>query len=464
MKQVLDADPLAEAIRTRNAGALAEHYFGVRLTPWQARIARRVAFLESRRLVIFAMTQWGKSQALAVGVALGLLLNPGLRWVVLFPSDKQTAILRNMIVKLLRSCRQLRAMLMLSAQGFERLAAEASRNRWTFRDGSDLRFMSVGGDGTSVMGEGGDVVIMDEAGLIPDETARVMVNRMLSANPKAVLIKSANPWPDSGHLRKSWESTRYERIQVDYRVALQEGRVTQEFLDEQREALSPQEWAVLYEARFPDAAEDQLIPLPWIQRALRTGPWSKGRDWRAAYGADYAEAGGDKNVLTPLRKLNGRVDVLPPLAWFEGDTMQTVARIEPVLQADPGPLAGDAQGVGKGPQDRLRERGWQILDVKAGRKATEPETYDNLMSELLWRLRVLFEQQRIELWDAPPELVRDLQRYRFHIHKGRRKVEVAGGKKSGDSPDYGDSLAHGLLAEPQAPKPRVLKHKGPLGL
>lgn len=462
--RTLDAGPLEEAIRTRNAGALAEHYLGVTLTPWQARIARRVAFLESPRLVIFAMTQWGKSQALACGIALGILFNPGLRWVVLFPSDKQTAILRNMIVKLLRRCRQLRAMLKLTGQGFERLAAEGSRNRWTFSDGSDLRFMTVGGEGTSVMGEGGDVVLMDEAGLIADATATVMVNRMLSANPRAVLIKSANPWPDSGHLRKSWESTRYERIQVDWRIALQEGRVTQAFLDEQRELLPPAEWEVLYEARFPGSAEDQLIPRAWIERARRTGPWRKGAEWLPVYGGDYAEAGGDRNVLTPMRRHGERVDVLPQLGWFEGDTMQTVARIEPVLQANPGPLAGDAQGLGKPIQDRLRERGWSVLDVKAGKKARDVDTYDNLMSELLWQLRTLFERNLIELWDPAPQLLVDLERYRFRIHKGRRKVEVAGGKKSGDSPDFGDSLAHGLLAHPMPPKPRVVRARNPLGV
>jgi hypothetical protein len=76
--------------------------------------------------------------------------------------------------------------------------------------------------------------------------------------------------------------------------------------------------------------------------------------------------------------------------------MQSVGRIRSVLEPyEVGKIKVDAIGLGAGVADRLRELGYEVVDVNVGSAASDPEKWPNLRHELWWELRELFHNNEI---------------------------------------------------------------------
>ncbi len=109
--------------------------------------------------------------------------------------------------------------------------------------------------------------IMDEAAMISKESY-AKITRMLGDDPEnATLVELFNPWDRDTKAFDHSISSRFERIQIDWRVGLQEGRTTQEHIDEMRDEITPLEFTVLYESCFPEETEDSLHSLKDIRHA-----------------------------------------------------------------------------------------------------------------------------------------------------------------------------------------------------
>lgn len=457
MQTATDFDAYARAVAKRDVRALCKALFNEDLKPRQVVIVRAIAFRLRTRAAIRAPTQWGKTKAVGIGIALRLVLHRGQKVAVLSPTNRQSAILRGYVSDCVIACDYLRTMLSTNATGADRLRAEVTKKKVTFKDGSLVEFLSLEGKAERIMGLGGyDLVVEDEAGLVPDEVHRVRVTRML-AKKGAALVLISNPWSKAHHFHEACESKDFLQVHVTWKDGLEDGTFSQAFLDEQRRTLSPSEWSILYEAEFPDLAEDQLIPWSWIQRSIQKA-WTPplGELWHRCWGMDCAEGGGDENVMTLL--LRGPFDRLAmesQTGWFEADTDVTSERASNLVRGDV--VGVDEGGVGKGIADNMRARGTSVHSFKAGREAAHKERFFNLFSEAAWGLRTAFEQDRIVLVNPSSDLLAELTRYRWNLLTGRTRVTVAGGKGGGNSPDHGDSLVHAYWTRPVMPKPVPLR-------
>ena len=143
------------------------------------------------------------------------------------------------------------------------------------------------------------------------------------------------------------------------------------------------------------------------------------------------------------------------IAWAGGkvSTMETVGRVERVkrqLDAEPGlndwtRMAVDADGVGGGVVDRLRELGHSATEIHGGRPSAEPDDYVNLRSEWYWNLRQRFEEGDIDIDPDDAVLAKQLVAIKYKVtSKGQIAVETKDEmrKRKVPSPDRADALAY----------------------
>jgi len=294
---------LEEVVRTRNIKALCRFMFpgyapAQRLTPSQEKIVKMIAYGMTRRATINAMTRYGKSACVAMGVALYIWLHQNKKVAIIAPLEEQASIIRNYIAEIIVNCPRLAALVDIDHEhSVERLRKEASRRRWTFSNGCELRMISAHGEAYRLMGFGADLIILDEAALIGLE-AYAKIVRMLGDDPeKAILIELSNPWNRDGKYYEHYVSGRFEVIQIGYEVAIAEGRTTQAFIDEMKNELGGEdstEFTVLYKSTFPDESDDGLYKFSWVQQATNKKLEPK-QNW--VISCDPADQGRDFTVI-----------------------------------------------------------------------------------------------------------------------------------------------------------------------
>jgi hypothetical protein len=355
------------------------------------------------------------------------------------------------------------------------------------------------------MGFGADLLLVDETCDISYEVYRSRITRMLGDNPGSVYIEIGNPWHRDNHFFSHWIDPSYKKVHIGWEQALAEGRVTQDFIEEQKSQLTGREFQVLYDANFPDSSEDQLIDWAWINGSIgkifappdeilpipEVVPKSatttsnplvkKVVDMEIPevplkvmrIGVDVAERGNDLTVVTVAEKdtrLNNYT-VKAIYSWGKCDLMPTVGKIMPILQKwqTPHTLVNvDANGVGSGVYSRLdelrREKKLtcEIRAFKGGMSCTNDEKkqrFLNLKAESYWHLRKIFEDGKISIPENK-DLISQLNKMKWELTSSEKIRIRDPGTKTGDtaeekSPDYADSL--NLCVFPGASAPFAMR-------
>ena len=102
----------------------------------------------------------------------------------------------------------------------------------------------------------------------------------------------------------------------------------------------------------------------------------------------------------------------------------------------------DVVGLGAGVADRLREQNFFVHPVNVAERALDAERFDDLRSELWWRVRDWLESGEAKLPDDP-ELVAQLSTVKYGVTSGGRiRIESKRERKQRGlrSPDRGDAL------------------------
>ena len=181
--------------------------------------------------------------------------------------------------------------------------------------------------------------------------------------------------------------------------------------------------------KFPDQDEFGLIPMSQLELASRCyhiDPTPDGSPVRpfavanqnhpqintdVAVGVDIATAGSNESVMYLRRGHH----IIKMWTWFHKDTMESCGLIQRYL-SDPDlhlvtsasvadrqanhpttnwlidAIQIDANGVGKGCYDRLKELGLPVRDFNSANKPTNGDDYFDKRAEAFWNLRVLFER------------------------------------------------------------------------
>jgi len=157
-------------------------------------------------------------------------------------------------------------------------------------------------------------------------------------------------------------------------------------------------------------------------------------------GVDVARFGEDKSVICVRQ---GR-KVIELIKYRNIDTMHMAAKVVSAIKKyQPAATFVDVVGIGSGVVDRLRMLGHDIIEVNAGMKPDDKDTYWNKRCEMWDRMRNLMK----EGMDIPNDA--DLRNsligieYGFNDKEQMRLERKQDMKKRGlDSPDEGDAIAY----------------------
>lgn len=430
------------------------------MSPWQQEIFKVIYEPSILRAAIKTITQYGKSEVASMAL-LSVAVERREKILIVAPSAKQANIIMSKIIDHIFDHPFITGMIDYASTGsLDKLKQEKSKTRITFKNGSEIMLLTaeashVAKEAKNLMGFGATLVLVDESSLIPDGMFSKIL-RMVGGVKHGKLIQLGNPF-QSNHFGKAFENKRYVTISIDWRVALAEGRVTQEFLDEAREDMTELDWLIFYETKFPEGgAEDALIPRAWIELAVN----QKGCEGEFKQtGLDVARFGRDKTVLI-LRK-GGEVRKEWIRQTEKMDTMEVSGWTEGFLVDDkPDRHCTDVVGLGAGVHDRLEERQgeddceWSecdLIPLNVGEAPTDPDNkkkFHNLRAQVFWHLRDMFKPDRnnhsqVSIPDDP-ELKKQLEEIRYKYSSERKiKIEAKDEMKRrlGLSPDKADALA-----------------------
>ena len=446
-------NPLKEVIKNEDVKFLCKYLFKVTLTRKQEEIVRIIAYSKHRRVAVNCMTRYGKSYCVALGVALFILFNSDKKVAIIAPTLDQTTILRNYFGELIVQCPLLADIVDIERDNsIMRLKREASRKRLTFKNGIEVRILSAHGEAQGLMGFGADVVIKDESCLI-NNIANTKIMRMLGDNAeKAILIELANPWDKDNKYYEHWNSDRYHKIHVGWRDAISEGRVTKDFIDEMREELTPLEFSVLYESKFPDEGEDSLFSFAKINKMFENELNIKGQK---IISCDVADKGLDRTVIMRGYKQDNKYKVVEVYSEAKSDNMTIANKIidwHKEFKADV--INIDTIGVGTGVVSRVKEvLGGSGVKINACHFGEKPEEdyhptsdkalesksrFSNKKAQQYFKLRDLIHDECI---DVPFEikLKTELMNMKWELNpSGKIKILDPEDK----SPDFADSLVY----------------------
>lgn len=444
---------VSELIKKKKVKTLVKALFNITLTDTQTRIVKAIMYEEARKITIKAYTQYGKTLAVAIGICLHKLTHEGNKYRLIASQDSKTQILRNYMVEHMINSKYLADMLDLEATGISRLRKEVSRRRLTFKDGDDILMLSAEGDAMRLMGHGGNIIVIDETGEIDPTVYKEKIMRMVAGFPpeKTMIIEIGNPWNPLSHFAEHWDDPRsptdggWLKIHVPYTVGVSENRTTESFIEESRAELVPAAFRVLYDAEFPEEAENQLIRREWFEKAMEKDMKIGGK---IKAGCDVAEFGLDETVVIQ-GITDGRNFVAEKIrSWGKCDTMQTVSKLREFVHEN-AEINIDATGVGSGVHARMKELNYNAYAYKGGEKPDlqqDSDKFRNLLACFYWQLRDAFEQERIDLHNLkryPMELTKlksQLLSIRYEVQSDRRIKIIKKKKESDKSPDYADTL------------------------
>ena len=428
------------------------------MTEGQLVIFSNIVFRFYKQLEIICCTQYGKSLWIALASLIISCIQKKVVAIIAPTTEKAKIIMRYYIEHLgdnILFYSQLEKNTKL-----ERLRQEESKERIILRSGGGIFVLSVQQRNLfksieAAMGAGAEIVIIDEACLVQDETEatvfRMIGGQTLKGKSDAFYCKVGNPFysvaPNS-HFKTDWDNPEIGKIFIDYDTALKEGRYTQEFI---ANAFSKPLADILYTGEFP--SEDIIDREGYRQLILsdniRMGDVSilTANPDILKLGVDIG-GGKDKNVYT-LRREKQAMVVGENLSK---DTMTNVRELERIHQDFRVPwnnMTIDDIGIGRGVTDRCLELGYDVNPVGFGDAPKDKETFANIKAELFWATK---------LWAEAGGLLEKRKEWfqltwiKWKQQTGEKKIllepkERLRAKKHA-SPDYADSLALTFYEKP----------------
>lgn len=230
------------------------------LTNGQADIFLSVIDPKRKWLWLSAPTRYGKSSTLAIAL-IYLAVFKHLKIPIVAGSQDKAAIIMEYIVSAISHHPELyKGLINTDVSKIEQLKISVSKNGLRWVDGgwiyiTSIESRSVKKEGEGVVGEGGDVVVLEEAGLIKNDEQFSKIVRMPEENKGwGKLIMSGNCIENSV-FEKAFNNPLYHKVRIGLEQAIAEGRFTQRSLDEKRGQTTSKDWKRYYEVLFPLANE-----------------------------------------------------------------------------------------------------------------------------------------------------------------------------------------------------------------
>jgi hypothetical protein len=292
------------------------------------------------------------------------------------------------------------------------------------------------------------LIVFDEASAIPDVIWEVCEGAMTTEGAKWAAF--GNPTRNTGRFHACFNRYRHRwfNMQIDSRSArMTDKEQIQEWIDDYGE--DSDFVRVRVRGVFPRAGDTQFIPADLVETAVKNEAYVP-HGTPKLMGVDVARFGSDQSVIAMRhgRKLE------PLLKYRELDTMALASLVaDKINEFSPDAVFVDGVGVGSGVVDRLRQLGFDIIEVISGKSPDEgnKDKYANKRAEMWDRMKHWLEGADIP---DDKDLVADLMspEYGFNARMKLQLEKKEDMKKRGlASPDCADAVAL-TFAYPVAPK------------
>ena len=298
--------------------------------------------------------------------------------------------------------------------------------------------------------EGIDIAWIDEAQTITLKSIRILnptirkpgskiiwtLNRLTDLDPVISYFITNPPRKDVWHL------------EVDYRIAQKNGWLSNEILYEIEQARinHPEDYAHDYLGKALAVSDKNIIQTAQVIEAMGREVDDEGA---IEVGVDVARLGGDRTVFVKRKGLKeiGRA------SYTKKRTTEVCDLLVNFIGADKDVLIKiDDTGVGGGVTDEMIVRGYNVIPINFGAKASNPDKYPNLISEAWFYLQSIIDNISIA---NDKDLLVELSNREWKMDsKGRRGVESKDDyKKRGfRSPDLADATILCFYTPPEPPK------------
>ncbi|HHW90762.1 MAG TPA: hypothetical protein GX745_07675, partial [Clostridiales bacterium] len=201
--------------------------------------------------------------------------------------------------------------------------------------------------------------------------------------------------------------------------------------------------AYLYGSWDVMSGSNIVIKEEWTRQAKLTPLLPYERQPRVI-SVDVARYGDDTTVIYLLEG----TDIKEEKILSQKDTMTTAAEVAIFAnQNKPIMLIGvDTIGVGAGVADRLRQLGYDVIDINSSERSQYPDKFKNLRAEMWWTAAENFADNNIRLTWKDEDLIDELTAVTYEIKNGRIQIESKDDLKTklGRSPDKADAYIMGL--------------------
>lgn len=297
------------------------------------------------------------------------------------------------------------------------------------------------------------LVIIDEALGVPP----MIWEAIQSLHPYRVLA-IGNPLDPIGDFYNCFSSPLWHKITVSCLDCVKwqdehgkiPGLVSREWIEEMRSELG--EGAPLYQARvlgeFPEDIEATLIKRQWVEEARNRDLEETEEDSIKIEACDVASKHGDSETVKTYRYGHTFKNIKAYQRIPTTETRDILSH--DYLKLELNDLVIDADGLGEGLDDMLREKNVPFYDFHGGygQKALDSEKYKNLRTQFYLIVAKKFEKGLYDLRQLPQKEYEILKnqlcciRVKPHDAMGRMQIETKEDlqARSIKSPDFSDSF------------------------
>jgi len=384
----------------------ASNKLGIKLDDWQ-----KEYIAHEGNTVVRAGRQSGKSFAESLRVALFALLNIKTSTLIIASVDRQS-------IELLEKVKS-----QIIGLAKNQIKGRPTFHKIELKNGSVIRAEPAGQTGYGLRGFTVDKLVADEAHYIP-EAVFVAVQPMLATTGGTIDLLST-PRGNVGFFYDCCQDKEnYHEIHVKSEAC---PRITKDFLDQQRKALTKLQFAQEYEAIFLDALQ-QLFSLDLINSCIGSSTITEGRNY---LGVDFAGYGGDQNAFVTLENSGKNSFVKGYKTTERVRAWETVNEIIKLNEKHNYKKIGvDDGGLGTPILDYLlthnQLRRKTIGLNNASREIDKEGKSKKLLKEDMYgNLKIMMEQGLLK-FNSDDELIRSLTSIQFEIDKETKKIKIFG--------------------------------------
>ena len=445
-----------------NTKELIKIVFQAKIVPiYQVNIVEAILYKKYEHTLIMASRQSGKSYGVAKGITLLARFGKNEKILLIAPTQKQARVIYDYVLEFSKKSPLIYAALeMKRTRDIQNLGDEMSKSEITFtikdKEGNieyknTLTIMTAGTNAkkNTLLGQSPTTIVIDETQGVNDEIYYNVIMPMMATikETKYTLIELGTPHVRN-HFYKSWVVSKANKIKITCWDAIEEGIQRREFIEDQQEQLSPDEFAVWYEASFPDSDSDSLYTFKEVENAKRKKEIPKTAI--KLLGSDIARYGNDLTVLYDIyidededELFFGDRTVLKKKGTdITAGTIKAQDRISPYYN-----IMVDDIGVGGGVTDQLKDLN-KVVAVNFGStkmKRKDKERFLNIKARLYYRLKEYLQKDKTYNLDDS-KLEEELLLMKKE-HQSNGKLKIIDPSKS---PDYADSVVI-ALAKRKAP-------------